>query len=304
MATITLSDKMPEIPEADFAFEINFKKGEGSASRVFLATHEFIKFCERFDSDLLNSIDSSIQPLLTLENIETGSIKTWLRNRLTAVDDSALKDLNWKRIIGSFLVDAKYAMIRWSEKDEKIKSVNSIIDEIEALAQKTAVRYFDDYPKLKADTVITAAKNLQTMKNFLLPNDEVKFISREGEIEINMNYIIPIDSIEDLVVARTIVSSVNLILPIKKPDFLAETRWEMRHGKQNISAKIDDIEWLRRFRAREYDLRPGDALECEVEIEYSYGEDNELINEKFRIIKIKTILPKQASPKLPFMDDL
>ena len=40
MAEITLTTKKPEPPEADFAFYIDFKRGEGSASRVFSATHD------------------------------------------------------------------------------------------------------------------------------------------------------------------------------------------------------------------------------------------------------------------------
>ena len=123
----------------------------------------------------------------------------------------------------------------------------------------------------------------------------------DAEISFNMNYIIPIEAIENLIVARTITQTVSLILPIKKPDYLAETRWEMRHGKQNISAKIEDTNWLRKFHAREFDLRPGDALECEVEIENSYDLDNELIDEKFRIIKVKSILKKEPTSRLPFV---
>ncbi|MCX8501518.1 MAG: hypothetical protein ORO03_07480 [Alphaproteobacteria bacterium] len=302
MAILTLTDQKPPEPEADFGFEIKFVKGEGSPSRVFLATHEFIKFCENLDSDLLKSIDSSIQTVLTLEDIEAGSIKTWLKNRLLSVDDSGIKELDWKKIVGKFLLTAKYLIIRWCEKEEEKKSIQVIQEELDELFKKTGVRYLDDYSKSKPEMIITAVKNLQSMKNQLLKDDEAKIVSSEGEIRFNMNYIIPVEKIEDLIVSRTITQTVNLILPIKKPDYLAQTRWQMRHGKQNISAKIDDTDWLQRFHAREFDLRPGDALECVVEIANSYDLENELVDEKFRILKVKSILKKETASRIPFVE--
>ena len=85
-AEITLTTKKPEPPEADFAFYIDFKRGEGSASRVFSATHDFIRACESLDRELLSSIDSNIETVMVLEDIEAGSLKTWLRNSLYCGD--------------------------------------------------------------------------------------------------------------------------------------------------------------------------------------------------------------------------
>ena len=95
MVEVTLTTKKPGPPKADFAFYVDFKRGEGSASRVFSATHDFIRACESLDGELLSSIDSNIETVMVLEDIEAGSLKTWLRNSLRAADDQALKDLDW-----------------------------------------------------------------------------------------------------------------------------------------------------------------------------------------------------------------
>ena len=68
-ADITISTRRPEPPQADFAFYIDFKKGTGPASRVFSATHEFIKTCERLDKELVSSIDANIETVMVLEDI-------------------------------------------------------------------------------------------------------------------------------------------------------------------------------------------------------------------------------------------
>ncbi|MCA3269114.1 MAG: hypothetical protein INF44_02065, partial [Thalassospira sp.] len=70
MATVVLSKKPPKKPQADFAFSIDFQKGEGSASRVFAATHEFIRACEKLDRELVSMIDANIETVLVLEDIE------------------------------------------------------------------------------------------------------------------------------------------------------------------------------------------------------------------------------------------
>ena len=49
---------------------------------------------------------------MVLEEIETGSIKIWLGNQLNRVDDDALKKLDWKPLVGKYLVRAKYVFYK------------------------------------------------------------------------------------------------------------------------------------------------------------------------------------------------
>jgi hypothetical protein len=51
----------------------------------------------RFDKDLVRSIDVSIEPVLLLEDVEAGSIKSWFISVLRSSDDTALRSGDWKR---------------------------------------------------------------------------------------------------------------------------------------------------------------------------------------------------------------
>lgn len=104
-------------PEADFALFIDFKRGEGSPQRVFQAADAMIRALQRVDRTLCASIDTNIEPVMVLEEIESGSIKIWLRNVLESTDDQALKDLDWKPAVGKYLVRAKFVYIKWSNKE-------------------------------------------------------------------------------------------------------------------------------------------------------------------------------------------
>ena len=93
-----------------------------------------------------------------------------------------------------------------------------------------------------------------------------------------------------------------MILAVKRPDYLGDTKWDLRHGKRSISAKIEDTAWLRRFQAREVDVRPGDALRCEVKIEHLYGHDNELLTERYTIVRVVEVLENRYY-QMSFLDD-
>jgi hypothetical protein len=85
---------------ADFAIYIDFKKGEGNPSRIFQTADAIIRALHRLDLTLCAAIDSKIEPVLILEEIETGSLRIWLKEFLAAIDDDALKKLDWKQVVG------------------------------------------------------------------------------------------------------------------------------------------------------------------------------------------------------------
>lgn len=304
-AALTLTDRRPEPPKADFAFEIDFQRGVGPASRVFSATADFIRACEALDAELVQSIDSSIETVLVLEDIQEGSIKTWLRSLLTVVEDDALKTLDWRPLVGRYLVKAKYAVLKWTDDDSEPRSLPMLREEIRRIAAETDVRHLPDYSPPSPKALINAVRDFQGVKDRLVEGDKARFLSDLPGVpdwEFNLSVRIPIENIEDLAVARTIeVPSSEMILPVKKPDYLGESKWQLRHGQRNIEAKLEDASWLRRFQNREVDVRPGDALRCNMKIEYLYGHDNELLTERYTVLEVLEVLVNRyISPELDY----
>lgn len=302
--TVQLTTKRPAPPKADFAFEIDFKKGVGSASRVFAATHDFIRACEALDAELVQSIDANIETIMVLEDIQIGSIKTWLRTALSAVDDDALKDLDWKKQVGAYLVKAKYAVIRWTEDEDAPKHLPDLRREIQAIAAETDVRHLPDYTPPSPTALINAMRDIQGVKERLIPGDRALLITPGGAVEMNLSIRWPIEDLEALAIARTIEQpSAEMILAVKKPDYLSTSKWDLRHGKRTIQAKVEDEDWLRRFQNRQEDVRPGDALRCTVRIEHLYGHDNELLMERYTILRVREILVNRyVIDELPLPD--
>ena len=94
----------------------------------------------------------------------------------------------------------------------------------------------------------------------------------------------------------------QMILAVKKPDYLGDSKWDLRHGRRSITTKIEDTAWLRRFQSRSVDVRPGDALRCEVRIDHLYGYDNELLSERYTVIRVLEVLENRYH-QLDFLDD-
>lgn len=302
MAKVTLTDKEPSAPNADFGFEIDFQRGVGPASRVFTATRDFIKVCEALDHELVRSIDSSIETVLVLEDVESGSIKTWLRNGLAATEDDALKTLDWKPLVGKYLVRAKYLIIRWIDEDETPRSLPDLRRELQQIATETDVRHLPDYTPPSPGALVEAVKGFQGVKDSLRPGDKARLLTKDGDIPFDLTISINIDDIEAMAVARSIQAPpAEMVLPVKKPDYLGDSQWELRHGKRNIFARIEDEAWLRRFQQRLEDVRPGDALRCMVEIEHNYGFDNELLSERYTVLEVLEVLVNRVEVlELPF----
>ncbi len=104
-----------ERPTADFSIIIDYQKGQGNPSRVFRAMSDLIEAFQKVDETLIHSIESQIKPVLLLEDVEIGSVKSWFRVALDSVDD-ALGSLDWKKGVGAYLVKGKRAIINWMDK--------------------------------------------------------------------------------------------------------------------------------------------------------------------------------------------
>lgn len=294
--TVKLTSKPPKVPtDADFAIYIDFKKDIGKPQRVFQTADALIRALQKLDKSLCNTIDSKITPMMMLEEIETGSLKIWLKNQLEATDDNSLKELNWKLIVGNYLVKAKYAIIDFCNKGQENENKDSLLglsNKIKEIAQETDVRHLPDYKAPNIAELADSIRDISEAKNFLDKQDRLQYIgSGEKSLDFDLSIDWTPEKFEDFLTKETVeYPEFPMILAIKKPDYLGLSAWELRHGKKKIIAKIEDEQWLKDFQERKKDVRPGDALRCKVRQKFLYGFDNELIAEKYVITKVDEVL--------------
>lgn len=287
----------PEPPRADFALFIDFDKGSERPERVFQAADELIRSFQRLDRTLAGAIDSSIEPVLVLEDIEAGSLKIWLRDKLEHIEDQALYELDWKPTVGKYLLAAKYAFIEWVNDDAERKRPGSLADlrrKLVDLASRTDVRKIPTYGPPSATELLGSAEDLGRALSKLGEQDTAKFISDMGDQEFDLRLTWDALEISDLAVKESLTAPpAPMILAVKRPDYLGAAQWEFRHGKRTIRAKIEHADWLAEFQARKVDVRPGDALKCLVSVEVNYGFDNEVISEVHTVTEVMGVLENE-----------
>ena len=241
------------------------------------------------------SVDTNIKPVLVLEDIEAGSIRIWLKNVLEATDDQAIKELDWKPAVGRYLVRGKYAYIRWANKDDPERTLIDLARELRTIASETDIKHLPDYAPPSTTELAEAAKQIDDAKAELSDSDRITYISEEnGTIDFNLAVSWSGEELSDLLVRETTkFEKMPMNLIVKRPDYLGVSKWEFRHGRRPISARIEHDSWLADFQERKIDIRPGDALKCLVTIEHAYGFDNELVSETYTVTEVEAVLENQ-----------
>lgn len=284
----------------DFEIKIDFEKNSSNPSRVFSTMSNLIETFESIDADLAKTIDISISPILILEDIETGSLRSFFRNVLESVDDTALKHLDWKECVGAYLFRAKYKILTFLEEKKEITDRNEIDllqNDLLLLAEQTNVRGLPGYTQIPTDRLLNGIKEISAATQYLKKEDNAEYTTKDGTVTFNKEFKYDSEFIESILTKETINNKSEMVLKIKKPDYLGESMWDFKHGERPIQAKIIDEEWLKNFHNRIFDLRPGDSIRAMVEIQTSYGFKGELIAIHNYIVKVKDIMPANSSNK-------
>jgi hypothetical protein len=282
----------PHDPD-EFGIEITFTPHSDAPGRVFRAMTALIDSFQEIDAFLANSIATGLKPSTLLEDIESGSLRVWLRNVLESVDDDSLKSGEVKKILGAYLVKAKRIMVNWTERRTTVDSqgeVQELRQELLNAAADTDILRIPTYAPISSIEIVRSIEMITNAIQPLAEGDSVAYLSPETRVEFNRSFQVVPNALTDLLVKESIKSETPMILMIKRPDFLGDSRWEFRHEKRVFDAKIQDSEWLFDFRSGVVLLLPGDALRCIVRSEVRYGYDGEVVDSKQEIIKVVEVI--------------
>ncbi len=281
-----------QLSQADFCIQIDFQKGSESPSRVFKSMAELIETFQRIDRVLIESIDTTIEPIVLIEDIQTGSLKAFLRYIISKIPDNAIEALDWKKAVGTYLVKGKKVILKWTADRDEVKNRSELIELEEGLlqiARETEVLSLPSYSKVNRQKLLPELQSLNQSLSYLSEADSAIFVTDES-IRMNARFNIIPESIEALVTKEIIKSTAVMILKVKKPDYLGESQWEFRHGSRRILGSILDRNWLNDFQNRKVDVRPMDSLRARVTVEVNYGYDNEVVSERYFLVEIIEVI--------------
>jgi hypothetical protein len=280
--------------KSDYCIEIDYRKDSENPSRVFRTMSNLIESFQIFDKKLVGMIDVNIEPVVLLEDIESGSIKAWLRTTLKLLPDEALLNLDWKPLIGQFLVRAKKACIDYTNGTTTITNITDIKpleNTINLLAEQANVKLLPAYNPIKPRELLEGMKDMSESLSYLTEGDKVNYITpSDGESRFNLTFKLTPDHIEDLITKEILTSDGVKILKVKKPDYLGESMWDFKHGNNSLQANILDKEWLSNFQTGQVLVVPGDSLKVNIREENKYDHNNYLIGQHFQVNEILEVI--------------
>lgn len=286
----------------DFGIEIQFDVTNQSPSKAFRTLSEILEALHSVDRDLIGSIDSEIKSVTVLEDLQKGSIKGWFKNVLEKVPDAGLKDLDWKKAVGHYLVRGKYILIKFLENKTEIttrEEIKTLEGELYELAKETNVNQIPSYSPIPTAKLVGSIRKVSSSLQYAEKGNHIIYMAgRKEEASFNMEFNFSPESIEELLTKEKISNETDMILKVKKPDYLGDSQWELRHEKLPINAKIIDVGWLEKFQERQINVRPGDSLKAKVRTTVNYDYNNEVIGTHYEILEVFNVIQADSSNQL------
>lgn len=289
---------------ADFGFKLDFVRDTEDPARVFRTFSGLIDFCKLTDKTLVKSLGIDIEPDLLLDNIEQGSLIVWLKNIFNSANNDLI-NFNPKPI-SYYLVEAKSHIIKFINSRTTINSHSEILElqtKLMSLAKDTKANNLGIYTPPTDKDLLLSIDKFQLATSELQEADKLYYLTSSLNLPVNHNFSISPESKDNLLAKETIKSESEMILKVKKPDYLGESKWEFKHQKRKIDAKMNDLEWLKKFRQGEVILAPGYAVKARVEIVEKYDFQGNVISIQHTIQKIIEVIPMPAETQLSLFQD-
>lgn len=247
----------------------------------------------------MQSIDSELSTALVVEDLEKSSSKVFLRNVLVDLPDEALKDVNLRQLLGHYLIDGKYAAIRYLDNDEEIAQIADLTDEIAELARQTDARHLPDYPKPNKARLAQSLDRFQEAKKRFADNEGLTITLGREEYAVDLSKTwLPSENLQPDEDGQELVSEQDVFLIIAKPDFIGEAKWSFKHGKKAVSYKLKGEDRLQDFHAGKYPIKLGDALRVKIRVVHKYDKRGDLLEADEAIIKIFSVIEGDGDDEL------
>lgn len=290
---------------SEYQLKIDFVPDSGSPSRVFHSMAGLIDSFSRFDRDLVDCIDLPIASQLLLHDIERGSLKAILRWILQTPDREALREGDWKKVLGRVIDDGRtYLLKRLDDQPrivdkEQLTDIQAGLTEIVSAVPAGLIHVPRPIPLPR---LLTAIQSVESSTRILIEGDSASYRSEYSERRISTRIEIGPSLEDELLETIPIQRPTRIQLPVKKPDLISDSQWDLYMGSHVIRAKILDVEWLTKFHKRVIELKPGDALDALLEITLLQSHDGEIVNYKYQVLQVFGVMPHRPSTQLQLPD--
>lgn len=282
-----------ESVEGEIALVIDYTPGEAEALAVLSGAMHLIESLDRLDNCLLSSIDTALEPVSILNDIQHSSLKILLARALRKIPDEAVGSLDWKKWVGSLLVKGKHRLL--DKLDADAPAVMQAIEELRPDYQAAPGLVGYDPPRL---TDVREALDDIARARASLGNQSVLVQTEMGDIALPFLPGLadaPLSSDTD----TTITNSGREYLKVKSPDMLGHSQWSVLRAGRSVKVDMLHRAWLDDYQRGKVVLLPGDSLDCAFEETIAYDSERNEIGRKLSIIEVYGVIQAPRQDPLP-----
>lgn len=283
-----------QVIEGEIGLVIDYEPGKTLAVDVLQAAMGMISALDRLDAVLLSSVNTSLEPVSVLNDIQHSSLKVLLARALRNIPNELVQNLDWKKWAGGLLIKGKYKLLQNLEADAP--EIRTILNDLEIEYRSAPVGLLGYTPPTVAN--VRDALDGVVQARAALPGQRMQVQTELGDITIP-----EAESRFDISPAEGPQHSVTNFgveyFKIKSPDMLGSAQWQMlRNGR---STRVDMLhkDWLDAYHARQFSLLPGDSLRCSFEETVTYDSQGNELERKLAVIEVQAVIsPPVQQPLL------
>lgn len=256
--------------EGEIALVIQYQSGKSEALGVLSAAMGLIESLDRLDHCLLSSIDSGLEPVSILNDVQHSSLKILLARALKRVPDDLIKSLDWKKAVGGLLVKGKHKLLaKLDASEEEVKKITSeLAPEYKQLPGQMAGY---EPPNVKDLT--------QALHGVARARQVLQFGSVTVQTDLGLIELVSYKKWDEVVIeANRSVSRIDLsrvVLQIESLTFKEGNKWRVNDGRGSFYATIEDETFLAKIEAGER-FSKGDVLIADMRQEQVVEEGDTL----------------------------
>lgn len=277
-----------ESVEGEVSLVIHYEPNISEALLVLQSAMRLIEGLDALDHALLSSIDTSLEPVSILNDVQHSSIKLILARALRTIPDEAIHNLEWKIWLGSLLVKGKHLLL--SHLDGDPRTIQATLNELKQdylNAPNSTTGYLP--PSIENTT---KALHKIKMARATLPNSEVSFETELGIIDLPYT---DVEYTTETFTSQEVYSSTGRgLFMVKSPDMLGNAQWKVLFNKKSELVKITHEAWLNEYHARHINIAPHDSLDADYQQDITYDENQVEIEKTITLTYIhRVVLPPE-----------
>lgn len=279
--------------EGEIGLVIDYQPGCSPALDILQGAMTLIAALDELDHCLLSSIDTALEPVSILNDVQHSSLKILLARALRRVPDDALGALDWKPWLGGLLVKGKYLLLGQLHGDAP--AVESALRELEPDYRAAPAATVGYHPPRVGEAMAALAQVRQARAG--LREQRVMVQTELGDITLTPA---PDPEAPPALAAERleVVNQGREFFKVKTVDMLGQARWTLMRAGRAVPAAILHQAWLADYHRRRTQILPGDSLECRYEETVVYDAQRNEIERRLAIIEVLRVIPPPVQQAL------